>query len=79
MNCATLGEAVATSGQVVEGVRAARAVRTVAMRLAIDMPICSEVYAVLHEGRGLAESVSALMQRELKAEASAASGADLSG
>ena len=65
--------AAAEIGQVVEGVRAARAVHAVARRLEIDMPIVAEVYAVLHEGRGLESAVSSLMQRELKAEAAEAS------
>ena len=69
----TVAQATAEIGQVVEGVRAARAVRRVAARLGIDMPISEEVYAVLHEARPLAASVSALMQRELKAEAAEAS------
>ncbi len=69
----SVAQAAAQIGQVVEGVRAARAVRRVAARLGIDMPISEEVYAVLHEARPLAASVSALMQRELKAEAAEAS------
>ena len=55
-------------GQVVEGVQAARAVRAVAARAGVDMPIAAEVYAVLHQGRDLNEAVRALMGRERKRE-----------
>ncbi len=55
-------------GQVVEGVLAARAVREVAERLGVDMPICLEVHRVVHEGRAVREAVQALMTREMRAE-----------
>ncbi len=61
-------EAQRLIGQVVEGVHAARAVRTVAARAAIEMPIAEEVYAVLHEGRDVRDAVRALMGRELRQE-----------
>ncbi len=54
--------------QVVEGVLAARAVREVATRLAVDMPICEEIYRILHEGVSPRDVVSALMRRALKPE-----------
>jgi glycerol-3-phosphate dehydrogenase (NAD(P)+) len=61
---------VAQSGidQVVEGVTAAGAVRTVAQRLAVEMPICQEVYRVMHEGKPVRAAVQALMGRESRAE-----------
>jgi glycerol-3-phosphate dehydrogenase (NAD(P)+) len=55
-------------GQVVEGVRAAAAVRDVAARKGVEMPIATQVYRVLYEHAPLAESVAALMDRDLKAE-----------
>ncbi|MEE4184950.1 MAG: NAD(P)H-dependent glycerol-3-phosphate dehydrogenase [Gammaproteobacteria bacterium] len=55
-------------GQVVEGVKAAAAVRTVAQKLAVDMPICEQVYRILYAGVAPSEAVGALMQREVKAE-----------
>jgi glycerol-3-phosphate dehydrogenase (NAD(P)+) len=61
-------DAQRTIGQVVEGVQAARAVRAVAARVGVEMPIAAEVYAVLHEGRDLNEAVRALMGRERKRE-----------
>jgi glycerol-3-phosphate dehydrogenase (NAD(P)+) len=61
-------DALREIGQVVEGVPAARAVLAVAARAGVEMPITSEVHAVLHEGRDVREAVRALMGRELKRE-----------
>jgi glycerol-3-phosphate dehydrogenase (NAD(P)+) len=54
--------------QVVEGLPAARAVCAVAQRLAVDMPICQEVYRVTHEGKPVQAAVQALMGREMRSE-----------
>jgi glycerol-3-phosphate dehydrogenase (NAD(P)+) len=61
-------EAQAAIGQVVEGVLAARAVRAVAARVGVEMPIAAEVYAVLYEGRDVRAAVRSLMGRDLKRE-----------
>jgi glycerol-3-phosphate dehydrogenase (NAD(P)+) len=55
-------------GQVVEGVSAARAVRAVAARMGVEMPIADAVYRVLHEGLDVRAAVTALMTRALKPE-----------
>jgi glycerol-3-phosphate dehydrogenase (NAD(P)+) len=55
-------------GQVVEGVKAAAAVRTAAQDLGVEMPICEQAYRILYKGAAPAEAVSALMQREVKSE-----------
>jgi glycerol-3-phosphate dehydrogenase (NAD(P)+) len=55
-------------GQVVEGVKAARAVHEVAEKLGIEMPIVNVVYRILYEGLSPREAVSTLMKRELKPE-----------
>jgi glycerol-3-phosphate dehydrogenase (NAD(P)+) len=55
-------------GQVVEGVAAARAVRAVAARLGVEMPIADAVYGVLHEGLDVRTAVTALMTRALRPE-----------
>jgi glycerol-3-phosphate dehydrogenase (NAD(P)+) len=55
-------------GQVVEGVLAARAVRQVAARAKVEMPIAEQVYAVLHEGRDVRTAVRSLMGRDLRQE-----------
>lgn len=62
-------EAQAAIGQVVEGYAAARAVVTVAARHQVDMPICQQVYRMLHEGLSPHTAVKELMNREIKAEA----------
>jgi glycerol-3-phosphate dehydrogenase (NAD(P)+) len=60
--------AQAAIGQVVEGVLAARAVRTVASRLQVETPICEQVYRVLYEQIAPQDAVRELMSRSLKAE-----------
>lgn len=55
-------------GQVVEGVLAARAVREVATRVNVEMPICEQIYRVVHEGVPPKEAVKELMSRALKPE-----------
>ena len=61
-------QAQAAIDQVVEGVSAAQAVHAVAQKLAVDMPICQEIYEVLHEGKPVRAAVRALMGRELRSE-----------
>jgi len=58
-------------GQVVEGVLAARAVRDVATRLNVEMPISEQVYRVIHEGVPPRKAVRELMSRALKPETAA--------
>ena len=64
----TIEEAQQEIQQVVEGVLAARAVKEVADKLGIDMPICQQVYGILYEGTSPREAVEALMGRKLKPE-----------
>jgi len=66
---ATLEAAERGIGGVVEGVLAARAVRRVAERSSVEMPICTEVFRIMHEGKPVQEAVQQLMSRELKSEA----------
>jgi glycerol-3-phosphate dehydrogenase (NAD(P)+) len=53
---------------VVEGVWAAGAVREVAAHLSVEMPICEEVYRVMHEDKPVRAAVQALMGREARSE-----------
>jgi glycerol-3-phosphate dehydrogenase (NAD(P)+) len=66
------GQDVATAqktiGQVVEGVLAAGAVRNVAQRAGVEMPICEQVYRVVYEGVAPKDAVKELMSRALKPE-----------
>ncbi len=55
-------------GQVVEGLTAARAVYEVAERSKVDMPICREIYLIMHEGKPVRDAVQALMGREVRSE-----------
>jgi glycerol-3-phosphate dehydrogenase (NAD(P)+) len=61
-------EALRQIGQVVEGVTAASAVRKVAERVGVEMPICFEVHRVMHEGRPVRAALRALMGREVRSE-----------
>ncbi len=65
---ADTSEAQKSIGQVVEGVKAARAVRDVAGRLSVEMPICEQVYRVVYEGATPKDAVKELMSRALKPE-----------
>lgn len=55
-------------GQIVEGVMTAQEVMAVAEKMAIEMPITSQVYRVLHQGLPVREAAQALLQRAQKAE-----------
>ena len=61
-------DAARSIGQVVEGQFAASAVRSVASRLKLEMPICEQVYRVLEEKLSPQDAVMALMARALKPE-----------
>jgi glycerol-3-phosphate dehydrogenase (NAD(P)+) len=63
-----LADALREIGQVVEGVTAASAVRSVAERSGVEMPICLEVYRIMHEGRAVRTALQALMSREVRSE-----------
>jgi len=63
-----LGEVVAGLGQVAEGIGTAREVHRLAERVAVDMPICSQVHKVLFEDLPAQAAVEALLRRESKPE-----------
>jgi glycerol-3-phosphate dehydrogenase (NAD(P)+) len=54
--------------QVVEGVLAARAVCAVAEQQSVEMPICREVFRIVHEGKPVRDAVQDLMGREMRSE-----------
>ena len=64
----SLDEAQEEIQQVVEGVLAAKAVKQVADRLSVEMPICQQIYRILYEDVPPREAVGALMGRSLKRE-----------
>jgi len=67
----TVDETAAEIGQVVEGVKAAAAVRKVASDLNVEMPICEQVYRIIYENVSAEEATRSLMQREVKSESDA--------
>jgi glycerol-3-phosphate dehydrogenase (NAD(P)+) len=60
--------ALAEIAQAVEGYAAACAIREVAARAAVEMPLCDMVYRVLYEKLPAKDAVQALMSRPIKAE-----------
>jgi glycerol-3-phosphate dehydrogenase (NAD(P)+) len=64
----SLEDAQRVIGQVVEGATAASAVRLVAEREGVEMPICLEVYRIMHEARPVRDALQALMSREVRSE-----------
>ena len=64
----SMQESQASIHQVVEGVFASRAVCAVAERLSVEMPICREVFRIMHEGKPVREAVQDLMGREVRSE-----------
>jgi glycerol-3-phosphate dehydrogenase (NAD(P)+) len=64
----SLDEAQSGIHQIVEGVPAARAIHAVAKRLHVEMPICEEIYRVMHDGKPVRAAVQALMGREMRSE-----------
>jgi glycerol-3-phosphate dehydrogenase (NAD(P)+) len=65
---ATAEKALGEIGQVVEGYLAAKAVRTVASRWGVEMPLCEGVYRVLHENVPAKAAVKELMSRPIRPE-----------
>jgi glycerol-3-phosphate dehydrogenase (NAD(P)+) len=63
-----LDDIVSEMRMVAEGVKTTRSVYNLSKTLSVDLPICNEVYAVLFEGRPVAETVTRLMNRSLKHE-----------
>ncbi len=57
-----------TNTKTVEGVRTAKAVHELAAKMNIEMPIITQIYEVLYEGKKPSESAVDLMMRDLKSE-----------
>jgi glycerol-3-phosphate dehydrogenase (NAD(P)+) len=58
----------ASTQMVAEGVRTAKSAWQVARRLRVEVPITSQVYAILYEGKATKQAVRDLMTREAKPE-----------
>ena len=65
-----LEEITAELSEVAEGINTARAVKKIADRASLEMPIVNEVNAVLYEGKSAADAVAELMSRPLREEIS---------
>jgi glycerol-3-phosphate dehydrogenase (NAD(P)+) len=63
-----LPEITAGMREVAEGVKTTRALKQLANRLNVEMPIAAEVYAVLYEGKTARAAALALMSRPLREE-----------
>jgi glycerol-3-phosphate dehydrogenase (NAD(P)+) len=61
-------EITAELKEVAEGINTARAVKKLADRAGLEMPIVNEVNAVLYEGKSARDAVSDLMSRPLREE-----------
>jgi glycerol-3-phosphate dehydrogenase (NAD(P)+) len=64
----TLSEALARLGHVAEGVKTAKSAFDLGRKLGVEMPITTEVYLVLYEGKSPKQAVSDLMSRSLRPE-----------
>src|ERR1041385_7564759 len=66
----TLAEITSRMNEVAEGINTARAVKKLADRASLEMPITNEVNAVLYEGKPARDAVTDLMSRPLREELS---------
>jgi glycerol-3-phosphate dehydrogenase (NAD(P)+) len=64
----TLEQAQVATRQTAEGVKSCRAIRDLAHKHGVEMPITEQVELVCHEGADPRVAVAALMSREMKAE-----------
>jgi len=65
---ATVEDAMSEVGAIVEGYHAAHAAYTLAVRHGVDMPICTETYYVLYEGKDPKQAMRDLMSRTKRSE-----------
>ncbi len=63
-----LEDAIGEIGMVVEGIKTTNSAYNLAKKYGVDMPITSEIYGVLYEGKDVKESVTNLMLRDKKLE-----------
>jgi glycerol-3-phosphate dehydrogenase (NAD(P)+) len=64
----SLGEITGGMNEVAEGVKTTLAVKRLSARLGVDMPITTEVHAVLYEGKLASHAANELMTRPLRGE-----------
>jgi glycerol-3-phosphate dehydrogenase (NAD(P)+) len=59
-----LEDVLSQTASVVEGVPTSRALKELARRHNVEMPLCAAVHAILFEGLSSADAIAALMSRE---------------
>ena len=64
----TVKEITSGMNEIAEGIKTTKAVKRIADRLRIEMPITNEVCAVLYNGKPAREAVAQLMRRRLREE-----------
>jgi glycerol-3-phosphate dehydrogenase (NAD(P)+) len=64
----TIDEIVAEMKMVAEGVKTSKVVVEVAEKYGVEMPIASEIYRVIHEGRPATEAYRGLLRRDVGSE-----------
>ena len=64
----SLKEITGSMNMVAEGVKTTRSTYELAKKTGVDMPITTQVYQLLYEGKNPKAAVKELMGRELKAE-----------
>lgn len=64
----TVEQALGGLTQVAEGVKTAKSARDLAEKYSVDLPICEQVYCILHEGKSPENAVHQLMARQPKSE-----------
>jgi len=64
----SIEEITGSMNMVAEGVKTTRSTYELAKKTGVDMPITTQVYQILYEGKNPKEAVRELMGRELKAE-----------
>jgi glycerol-3-phosphate dehydrogenase (NAD(P)+) len=65
----SLKEITAGMHEVAEGINTTRAIKKLADRLGVEMPISNEVHAVLYEKKSARDAATELMRRPLRVEA----------
>jgi glycerol-3-phosphate dehydrogenase (NAD(P)+) len=64
----SLDEITRGMNEVAEGINTTKAVRRLASRLGVEMPITQEVHAVLYDGKPAQDAAASLMSRPLRDE-----------
>jgi glycerol-3-phosphate dehydrogenase (NAD(P)+) len=64
----SIDEVIAEMNMVAEGVKTSRVVMELAEQYGVDLPIASEVFAVVHEGRPASDAYRGLLGRNVRSE-----------